>query len=98
MSLSEDPLLEDGFEKVEARVILIINDRTVARAESENAESPSSLSLRYQGRIELGSIVEVVIFGAKGRFNIPAKALQWGYKIYGPEYNLLEDVNRDCVF
>ena len=97
MSLNENPLLSDDLENVEVRVLLIINDRTVANAKSEDAESPSSLSLRYQGRIEMNSFVEVVISGAIGRFNIPAKALQWGYKIYGPEYNLLEDVNRDCV-
>ena len=85
------------FENTNAVLALRINNEGVAFAEFTDADTPSSLSLRYQGRVDVDSevVVESLVEG-DGVFIAP-KELQWGYKIYGPEYNLREDFDTDCL-
>ena len=60
-------------------------------------ELASNLKLKYRGRVEADSEVKVEYFVIGDGVFIPAQNLQWGYKVYGPEYNLLDSVNMDCL-
>ena len=82
-----------------AGLALLINESLVAEGAVDDRDTPSSLSLRYRGRVEVDSEVRVAVFLAEDDLNvfIPAKGLQWGYKLYGPQYNLLEDLSMDCL-
>ena len=85
------------FEETKVIFALRINDEGVAFAEFNDTDTPSSLSLRYQGRVDVDSEVFVDTSVRGDGVFIAAKELQWGYKIYGPEYNLIEEVNMDCL-
>ena len=59
-------------------------------------ENPSSLSLIYRGRIEDGGIVDIGIMAEFPAVIIPNE-LQWGYKLYGPEYALVDEPSIGCL-
>ena len=82
---------------VAAMLILQINGETVAAAGISDAEDPSNVSLIYRGLLDVDSVVRVgVMVIDSDTVFIGEERLQWGYKIYGPEYALIEDVDTTC--
>ena len=57
---------------------------------------PSSLSLIYRGRVEDGGIVDIGIMGTLPSM-IEPNELQWGYKLYGSEYALIDEPSIGCL-
>ena len=77
-------------------VALMINSEVVAQAEADDFEAPSNLALIYRGAIEEQSDVKVILM-ARDEDQIDAKGLQYGYKLYGPEYNLIDAPGASCL-
>ena len=77
-------------------VMLLINDVVVAQASADDDEAPSNVSLIYRGYIEDVSDVQVIAMNSED-YTIDAKALQVGYKLYGPGYTLLEEPDASCL-
>ena len=84
----------DGVDDVV--VMLMINDEVVAQAEAFDSEEPSNLALIYRGFIEEPSDVQVIVM-SEDSGEIEAKGLQLGYKLYGPEYNLIDAPDTSCL-
>ena len=81
-----------------ALIALMINDEIVARAGAFEPETPSNASLFWRGLIGLDSEVKVVARTMdEDDVIIDPKELQWGYKLYGPEYALIENVDTTCL-
>ena len=78
-------------------VFLLINGGMVAQAEVNDLEDPSNLSLIYRGSIPIDSEVAVMAFSPRNDFFIPPQELQYGYKLYGPGYNLLSEPDTTCL-
>ena len=39
-----------------------------------------------------------VVFDPAGQVaTIAETELQWGYKLYGPDYNLIDELNIECI-
>ena len=87
--------LEEEIDET-ATVMLLINSVVVATAAVNDAETPSNLSLIYRGAIEDVSDVQVIAMNSED-YTIDAKALQVGYKLYGPGYTLLDAPDTSCL-
>ena len=82
-----------------AMLILQINGETVAATRFADGEDPSNVSLIYRDLLDVDSVVRVgimVMSRIDDTIFIGEERLQWGYKIYGPEYALIEDVDTTC--
>ena len=87
-----------GFSSRGGTLSLLINDELVASAASFDPETPSNVKLFWRGFVDVDSEVKVVArVGKNDDVIIDPKELQWGYKLYGPEYALLENVNTTCL-
>ena len=61
---------------------------------------PENAVIFYQGLVEEGDFVGVTVDQgetAMNPFRIPATFLQWGYKLYGTGYNLINITDDSCV-
>ena len=76
--------------------MLLINDVVVAQAEVNDSEAPSNLALIYRGAIDDVSDVQVIVITDDPDI-IDPKALQVGYKLYGPGYTLLDEPDISCL-
>ena len=75
----------------------MVNGMLVAIAEQLDAESPSDLTILYRAAIPMDSEVEVIIVNEDGDVTIDMRFLQWGYKLYGPGYNIISVLDTACV-
>ena len=78
-------------------VVLMIDSIPVASARSDDSEAPSSLSLIYRGDIAAESQVVVMVRGSFDPLVIDTNELQYGYKLYGPAYTLLAELDTSCI-
>ena len=60
-------------------------------------EKPSNLSLIYRGAVGDASRVRVAAYTDGDGFFVAPSELQYGYKLYGPGYNLLAAPDTTCV-
>ena len=77
-------------------VMLRINGVLVAQAIADDVSEPSNLALFYRGAIDDVSDVQVTVLADDPDF-IDPKALQVGYKLYGPDYALLDEPDVSCL-
>ena len=77
-------------------VMLRINGVLVAQAIADDFSEPSNLALFYRGAIDDVSDVQVTVKSDDPDF-IDPKALQVGYKLYGPGYTLLDEPDTSCL-
>ena len=77
-------------------VDLMIDGESVAQSEITDNETPSNVSLIYRGRIDENSEVIFAMMADKDT-EIAAKHLQYGYKLYGPGYNLIGSPDMSCI-
>ena len=75
---------------------LMIDGISVAQSELQDNESPSNLSLSYRGKIDEDVDAMLVIMAAD-ETTIASKHLQYGYKLYGSEYNFIETTDMSCI-
>ena len=54
------------------------------------------MALIYRGFIEEPSDVQVIVMSDSAE-RIDEKGLQVGYKLYGPEYNLIDAPDTSCL-
>ena len=76
---------------------LRINETVVAQANVNDNEEPSNLAIFYEGEIGVESFVDVTVMSGTRDFIIPVQMLQWGYKLYKSEYNLVTTTDISCV-
>lgn len=71
----------------------------IANSLFEDSQIPSNVFLRYSGRVDEGSQVSIVglSFGFNQELFIPEKGLQWGYELYRPGYNLVDEIDTTCL-
>ena len=87
-----------GFGTRGATLVLLINEVQVASAAVFDGENPNNVKLTYRGFVDVDSEVRLVArVGKNDDVIIAPKELQWGYKLYGPDYALLENLNTTCV-
>ena len=93
--LAVSATLVDGEFTVE----LLIDDLVVATATEDDRQSDSSLSLAYRGSIAEESEVKVIATNGdlSNEVVLQPLSLQLGYKLWGPEYNLIEEPGESCL-
>ena len=67
----------------------MVNGESVAQSEINDSDEPSNLSILYRGKIPEDAEVALVVMAA-AETTIEPKHLQYGYKLYGEGYNLID--------
>lgn len=57
----------------------------------------ANVALFYGGILPDEAQVKVLVESSDKDIFIEQKFLQWGYKLYGEGYNLIDELNDDCV-
>ena len=55
-------------------------------------EEPTNVSLFWEGEVTAGESVRITVQNGGGQFfDVAERNLQWGYRLYGEDYNLLAE-------
>ena len=57
-----------------------------------DTQEPSNIAIFYEGKIEEDSEVTLILSVAES-FTIPAQYLQYGYRLYKEDYNLISTLD-----
>ena len=77
--------------------MLLIDGDIVAKSFVDDDEEPTNVALFYEVLLLAESTIEVKAGSDGDPFRVEPQELQWGYKLYGEGYNLIDELNDDCI-